>query len=443
MTPPPSTTPDDSGRRDPRVLDGIAERILERCDELAQCSEDPEALTRPCLSSSMAAANDKIRQWMLGIGMACHTDAIGNIIGRLAPKGSHTDRRLLIGSHLDTVVRAGRFDGALGVLLGLAVAELSTMRGQELPFALEVVGFCDEEGVRFRTPYLGSRALAGRFNSLLFDLEDDDGTPLRDAIDAFGGDSGQVNAARYLARDIVGYVEAHIEQGPVLDARGAAVGVVDAIVGQHRLSLRFEGMAAHAGTVPMAERRDALVAASRLVVEVNDLASRRDGLLATVGVVESEPNIRNVVPGSVRLLVDIRHAKDAARLDAAASVVRAAESIAQEGRVDLYLDREESDSAVAMDDGLTSLLESAVSACGQPVHRLSSGAGHDAVMMSHLTRTAMLFLRNPGGISHHPDESVVAEDIPIALGVLDELVTRIANAERRDSQSGVSADGAQ
>ncbi len=437
MTRPAATTPDASGRRDPRLINDIAGRILERCDELALCSEDPPRLTRPCLTPSMHAAHDRIRQWMTDAGMECRTDAIGNISGRLAAKAPYDRRRLLIGSHVDTVVRAGRFDGVLGILLGVAVAELSRASKRELPFALEVVGFCDEEGLRFRTPYLGSRTLAGCFDPHLLDLRDEDEISLRDAIDAFTDeaipiDAARIDLARYNAQDLVGYVEAHIEQGPVLDSRDAAVGVVDTIVGQHRLSLRFEGEAAHAGTVPMVERRDALVAASRLVIAINEMANRRDGLRATVGFVENTPNVRNVVPASVRIAVDIRHASDATRIASAAEVVREAGNIARESRVDLHLDREESDEAVAMDAGLTSMLEGAVSALGLPPQRLSSGAGHDAVVMSRLTRTAMLFVRNPGGISHHPDESVKAEDLPIALEVLDELVTRLARAERRD-----------
>ena len=398
-------------------LDALADETLARCEILALESEQPGRLTRTFLSPPMRRVHDHLAGWMAGAGMGVRLDQAANLIGTLPDENGRDDAPIvLIGSHLDTVPDAGKYDGVLGVLLG--VAAVQALGPRRLPFALEVVGFSEEEGVRYRAPYLGSLALSGRFDPSYFNLVDDDGVTMADAFRRFGLDPGLIAGAASPPGRVAAYLEAHIEQGPVLESWGSPVGVVSAIAGQSRLWVTFEGRAGHAGTSPMDLRRDALPAAAELVLAVEGLARSVEGLRGTVGSIAASPGAVNVVPGSVTLSMDIRHAIDDVRDRAVDGLLDAARGIASRRGLEFRVDRAQHHRAVPTDPALSDLLASAVRDAGVEPRRLVSGAGHDAAVMAGLAPMAMLFLRSPGGISHHPDEQVLKSDVRIALDVL-------------------------
>jgi len=357
--------------------------------------------------------------------MQVRIDAIGNIVGHYPGVSAET---LVIGSHLDTVPNAGKYDGVLGVMLAIAAVE--SLAGKKLPFAIDVIGFSEEEGVRFAMPYLGSRAVAGTFDESFLQLKDADGTSLNDAIAQFGVDPREIPSASFRNRKIIGFIEAHIEQGPVLEGLNLPVGVVEAIAGQSKLTLIFTGRAGHAGTVPMNRRRDALAAAAEFIVEVEEIGKNIPGLVATVGQIFCLPGATNVIPANVKCSLDVRHAEDSTRSAVLAKIVDAGKSLAQRRQIDFRIDGRSDQPAVPMDRQISAFLAGAVKEQGISVHRLPSGAGHDAAIMAALCPVAMLFLRNPGGISHHPDESVLAGDVEIALAVLSSLIERLAQEHR-------------
>jgi allantoate deiminase len=389
-----------------------AATVLERCDQLAAFSEEPERLTRRFGTPALRHAGAAVSGWMEAAGMAVRRDAIGNLIGRL---GDADRRTVLIGSHLDTVRDAGRYDGPLGVLV--AIASLERLRDEErsLPYAVEVVAFADEEGVRFGTGYLGSSVLAGSFDSADLERRDAEGVTLADALRAFGGDPDRLASARRDPVDMIGYYEVHIEQGPVLEAGSAALGIVSAIAGQTRARITFTGTAGHAGTVPMALRRDALCAAAEFVTAVEAIARHQDGVVATVGQLEVRPGVSNVIPGRATLSLDLRHTADLVRESVAARLRGRADEIADARALAIDWEVLQETSAVQCSIELTELLAEAVVAGGRPAMRLASGAGHDAVALSTVTPIAMLFVRCAGGVSHNPAESVAAEDVAEAI----------------------------
>jgi allantoate deiminase len=360
------------------MMDHAADCIA-HCRSLALHTEEPGFTTRTFLSEPMRAVHADLCGWMRSVGMSVKVDAAGNLRGSypgLMPKV------LFIGSHLDTVPHAGAFDGILGVVIGVKLVEL--LGGRRLPFGIEIVGFSDEEGVKFGFPFIGSLALIGE---------------LHDA-DAFGLDPDELPSA-VAHEPSLGYLEFHIEQGPVLESMGLSLGVVEAIVGQSRIELMFEGRAGHAGTTPMHLRQDALVKASKWFGAVEREAIATEGLVATVGRIEVQPNAPNVIPGVVKATLDVRHRDDAVRRAAVERLIALAKPAAWEVGVD--------QPAVTMNPHLTSLL-----ARSAP-RRMVSGAGHDAMILARRMPAAMLFLRSPGGLSHHPDESVFAEDVAAAL----------------------------
>ena len=333
---------------------------------------------------------------------------------------------LFLGSHLDSVRDAGKYDGPLGVVVAIAAVQGLHDRGARLPFAVEVVAFADEEGLRYGTTYLGSRALAGTFDNTDLERTDAAGMTMAEAIRRFGGDPGRITGDRWGGGDLLGYVEVHIEQGPVLEVRGAPVGVVSAIAGQSRYQMTFSGEAAHAGTTPMDLRKDGLVAASVFVQAVADYAESQAGLVATVGQLAVRPGAANVVPGEVTLSLDIRHADDAVRIDAAETLIDLASNIARHRGTALIATGISENSTVASSPRLTSVLVQAVQDLGHPAVQLASGAGHDAVVMAGLTEIAMLFVRCKGGVSHNPAESVAEADVAVAIEVLDRFLELLA-----------------
>ncbi len=402
-----------------------AAQLVARCRELAAVSEEDERLTRRFATPAMARANALVGEWMAAAGLAVRVDAAGNLVGHLAgtDPGAGT---LLLGSHLDTVRDAGAFDGPLGVLAAVACVERLRAEGAELPFAIDVLGFSDEEGLRYGTAYLGSRAVAGSFDPALLDLRDGDGVALGEALRAFGGAPEDVARAARAGERLVGYLEVHIEQGPVLEGRDVPVGVVTAIAGATRAELVFSGRAGHAGTVPMDLRHDAACAAAEWVLAVETAGRREPGLVATVGRLEAQPGAPNVVPGAAVASLDARHADDAVRAAVVAALRDEAERIGAVRGVEVAWREVMSAPAVAVDAALSEALAAAIGARGLPVVRLASGAGHDGVALSALTGVAMLFVRCAGGISHHPDESVDEADVAVALDVLHDAVRGLA-----------------
>ena len=389
-----------------------AAAVLARCDELAAFSEEPGRLTRRFATPALWQAGERVREWMQAAGMAVRRDAIGNLIGRL---GDGDGRTLLVGSHLDTVRDAGRYDGMLGVLV--AIASLERLRDQErsLPYGVEVLAFADEEGVRYGTGYLGSSVVAGCFDSADLERRDSAGVPLAEAMRAFGGDPERLAGARREPGDLIGYFEVHIEQGPVLEAAGVPLGVVGAIAGQSRARIAFTGEAGHAGTVPMGLRRDALCGAAEFLSAVEAVARDCDGAVATVGELEVQDGASNVIPGRVVLSLDVRHSADSLRESVGTQLLERADAIAGARALVLEWDVVQETRAVDCSRELTELVAEAVAASGHPVVRLASGAGHDAVTLSTITPIAMLFVRCAGGISHNPAESVTTEDVAAAI----------------------------
>jgi allantoate deiminase len=414
----------------------MATDVLSRCDEVATFTEEPGKVTRSFLCEPMRRLHGRLAGWMEAAGLRVRVDAAGNMVGRhdgLDPAGPV----LMIGSHIDTVPDAGKYDGVLGVMLGLAAVQ--ALGGRRLPFGIDVIAFSEEEGVRYGVPYLGSLATCGRFDRRLLERTDAVGIAMADAFRAFGLDPNRIDEAAYPAGGLLGYLEAHIEQGPVLESLGASVGVVEAISGQSRIRAEVRGRSGHAGTSPMAGRRDALAAAAELVLEIERLGRSVDGLRATVGTIAVEPGASNVVPGRARFSVDIRHPRDEVRIAAVTSFHNRAHSLAAARGVEFVVAHEEHHAAVPADPASIDLLVRAVELAGHVPHRLASGAGHDAAAMATVAPMAMLFLRSPGGVSHHPDESVRPEDVVVALDVMIRYLELLA--DRVESARGLRDRG--
>ncbi len=389
-------------------------QIIERCRKLAKHTEEPGFITRTFLSDAMRGVHADLRTWMHHAGMTVSIDAVGNIRGYYA--GAKEDApRLIIGSHLDTVPHAGAYDGILGVVLGVELVEL--LIGRRFPFAIEVVGFSEEEGVRFGVPFIGSRALIG-------DIDDALAALAGDAIRAYGLDPSKIGEARVTGRTL-GYLEFHIEQGPVLESLNLSLGVVTAIAGQTRLDVRFEGHANHAGTTPMNLRHDALAGAAEWIGAVEREAVAGRDLVATVGRIDARPGAGNVIAGSTAMSLDVRHVDDAVRAGAVAHLLDCAQQIAARRGLTFTSELRLDQPAAPMDAGLTEVLAQAVRAGGYSDHRMPSGAGHDAMIMAKQMPVAMLFLRSPGGISHHPDESVLAQDVAAALATGEHFLEQL------------------
>lgn len=397
--------------------------VIERCHYLARCSQDAGAITRPFATDAMRCANELAGEWMREAGMSVRRDNVGNLIGRFEGTG---DATLLLGSHLDSVRDAGKYDGPLGVNVAIAAVQRLHDQGRRLPFAIEVLAFADEEGLRFGSTYLGSRAVAGTFDQAELDRMDTDGVTMRDAIAAFGGDPDRLEDDRWQGGRLLGYFEVHIEQGPVLEERDLPVGVVSGIAGQERYSLTFRGVAGHAGTVPMDGRHDALVAASLFIETAEGYAQWHEGLVATVGQLTVQPGAANVIPGEVTLSLDVRHAVDDELTVASRSLLDIASDIGKLRGIAVTITKVSEHRGVVCDPMLVSLTSRAIADSGIPAVALASGAGHDAVAMSELTEVAMLFVRCKRGVSHNPAESVTTEDVAVAIDVLTRFLEMLA-----------------
>jgi allantoate deiminase len=407
-------------------------RLLARwLDELGRVSDERDRLTRTFLSPAMEQANALVGGWMRGAGLAVREDGTGNIIGRLeGPPGAKT---LLLGSHLDTVRNAGRFDGALGVLLPIvALAELR-QRGAVLPFAVEVLGFSEEEAVRFSGAYLGSKAYTGRLRAADLALRDARGNTLRAVVEAHLGTGKKFTppARAHAPGELLGYLEVHIEQGPVLEAEKLSVGVVSAIAAQRRGRLTFRGKAGHAGTTPMRLRRDALAGAAEFVLAAEKFARGQAQLVATVGTISVVAGAANVIPGETVLSLDLRHPRDAPCRAAWTRLLALAKQVARRRGLTVQCQPTMNHRAVACSPALSALLTQSVRAVQKRSLTLVSGAGHDAVVLSSLTPVTMLFVRCRGGLSHHPDEFTAPADLRVALEVVVDFLERLAKRESR------------
>jgi allantoate deiminase len=398
-------------------------RAIAECKLISAMSEEPGRITRRFLTPPMQDVHAHLRARMEALRMSVHLDAAGNLRGLWSPPGAGS-KRLLLGSHTDTVPNAGAFDGVLGVTLALEWVGIA--QELNLPLAIEVIAFSEEEGVRYGVPFVGSRAVAGRFDNALLTLTDQEGISMEAAMRAFGLDPDRIGEAAMDA-DAIGFLEIHIEQGPVLEAERLRVAAVTAVAGQTRLRIAFGGQANHAGTTPMHLRRDALAAAAEWITTVEALARSTDGLVATVGRLSVEPNAGNVVPGLVQVTLDLRHADDGTRIAAVEELVARAGAIAAQRGLTLERSDRLDQPAVPMDERLTAFLTGAIEAAGYPVKRMPGGAGHDAMVMAARVPAAMLFLRSPGGISHHPSETVLEEDVEAALHVGREFLLRLAS----------------
>ena len=399
-----------------------AAKIIARCRELARVTDTPGQTTRLFLSVATREAHTLLTRWMREAGLVVRTDDVGNLraVRRSAKKDAPT---LVLFSHIDTVPNAGAFDGPLGVLLALAAVE--ELHATPLPFHVELIAFSEEEGVRFAFPFLSSLAVTGQLTDDLLDRRDGDGVSVVDAIRGFGLDPARVAETCPLTAGTFAALEVHIEQGPVLEADNASLAVVEAIVGQSRLKLTFEGQANHAGTTPMALRHDALVAAAQWIVEVERYAASYTQLVATVGKIEALPGAMNVVPGMAHVTLDVRHPKDEARHAAVAHLVTKAEAAGASRGVKVQATVLSEQKAVPMDHDLTVKLHKAAERSGYDAKSMFSGAGHDSMILAPHVPTTMLFVRSPGGLSHHPDETVREEDVEAALATVLNLLMHL------------------
>lgn len=406
-----------------------AKAVLDRCRKLAGFSERPDSTMRTFLSPAMRDCHQEIAEWVEPLGVVSKIDAAGNLRA-LYPGTDAGAPCLLIGSHLDTVPDAGAFDGALGVVLGVALLE--SLEGERLPFGIELVGFSEEEGVRFGTPFIGSRALVGRLDEELLRREDARGVSVRGAIEDFGLKPAEILKAR-LKGEVLGYVEFHIEQGPVLEELGVPLAAVEAVAGQSKLEFVFFGRANHAGTTPMHLRRDSAAGAAEWILAVEGKGKDVPGLVATVGTVEAKPGVANVIAGETRLTLDVRHRADDVRKCAVDALIRAAGEIASRRGLAVTYQTMLSQSSVPMDATLVEQIEEAIRRAGCKPHRMVSGAGHDAMILAEEVPAAMIFVRTPGGISHNPEETVAIDDVAKALETGSHLLELLAGspAQRR------------
>ena len=386
----------------------LAQLVMRRCDELGKISEEPGQLTRTFASPAMRRANKLVGSWMRAAGLQVREDAAFNLLGRLP--GTDGAKTFLLGSHLDTVRNAGKYDGPLGVLVAIAAVQLLRKRGVTLPFNLEIVGFSDEEGVRYHTTYLGSRALAGTLT----------------AADLAHVEEKQIVKARRNKNEFLGYAEVHIEQGPVLEENDLPVGVVTAIAGQSRLQVEFFGVAGHAGTVPMNLRQDALAGSAEFILAVESLAAGHAGSVATVGKLALAHGASNVIPGHVLFTLDVRDQNDTRRAALVRGLQDKAKTIAKQRGLKLKWKPVQQTAAVQCDQALTQIFSKCVVQRGLKVLKLPSGAGHDAAALSAICPVAMLFVRCQGGISHHPAESVKTSDVAAAVEVLADFLQQLA-----------------
>ena len=404
-------------------------RIMARCNALGGISLPGEGVTRLYLTKEHRRAAETLQRWMEEAGMEARIDEVGNVIGRYH-SASGAGPYLLTGSHMDSVINAGRYDGPLGVLTSLDCVATLNGRGQRMPFGIEVVAFGDEEGARFRTTLAGSRAVTGHYGDDLRGARDGDGVMMMDALTEFGLDPAQIGKAKHRPEDIIGFVELHIEQGPMLEAKDVAVGVVTAISGQSRSEVHLTGTPNHAGTVPMGMRHDPVLAASEIALALEQIATRYENTVGTVGFIQAKPGLINVIAGDVSLTVDLRSQLDEIRYAAYAEFEAEARKIAELRGVGIKIEAILDLKSCPCAPAFISQLEAAAQRTGLEAITLPSGAGHDGMEMSSVTEIGMIFVRCKGGVSHSPDESVTANDVAAGAAVLMSFIENFQGNER-------------
>jgi allantoate deiminase len=409
-------------------------RAVARCDLMGSppYSERDDQLVRPFLTAAHAAALQTLGEWMQAAGMTTRLDAAANLIGRYE-SASPGAPALMIGSHIDTVRNGGRYDGALGVMLGVDCVEALHDAGRRLPFAVEVIAFGDEEGSRFPAPMSCSRAVAGTVDPAVLSTTDAEGVTLAEARASFAPGIAPIADAARGPGEVFAYLEAHIEQGPVLEAENLAIGVVTAIAAQRRLLARIGGVAGHAGTTPMHLRRDPGPAAAEAILAIERICGGEPGLVGTVGRIMASPGAFNVIPGAVEFSMDVRAPTASARDAAVEAITAEIEAIADRRGLSLAIDPVQELAESPSDPALTDLLAAAVADVGVAPRRLPSGAGHDSMVIADLCPTAMLFIRCRGGVSHNPAESVETADVALAAKAMLAFIDRLAEQQGRDA----------
>jgi allantoate deiminase len=416
----------------------LGDRAQAMIDALATVTAEPGKLTRLYLTDEHREAAGLVGAWMRRAGLSVRMDAAGSMHGLLPAgrEGPDSKRRLLVGSHIDTVVDAGRYDGTLGVIAGILAVEELRSQGVALPFALEILAFGDEEGVRFPKTLIGSSTVSGALGEPMLDLADETGVTIRDALLKFGGDPDALADEAYVRGTVLGYLEVHIEQGPVLDQAGLSLGVVSAIASQGRYRLSIKGEAGHAGTVPMSIRHDALVAAAQVILAIEEIATKhaKASCVATVGEIKAMPGAGNVIPGLVEFSLDLRAASDEARGAAASEIRRRIRDVGVRRGVLVGMETMHEKPVATCAPRLKRAVSLAIErVTGNKPLELMSGAGHDGQAMIDLTDIGMMFVRCRAGISHNPLESVEREDMDRAVRALVATIEAIAG---ENSESG-------
>ena len=401
-----------------------AEKVIRRINELASISEDENFITRTYGTKKFIEGRNKVQQWMKDAGLVTCVDNIGNIRGRRLSKDENA-KTFVLASHIDTVINAGKFDGPLGVLLGLDLLEELIKSNTDVPFHIELIGFCDEEGARFHTAYLGSTAVTGTFDSALLDTKDINDITLEEVIVANGGDVNKLSKDAIAKDDWLGYFEIHIEQGPILYDRNIPVGLVTSIAGQYRVGMIFNGEVGHAGTVPMNMRKDALACAADFIVQTEKFAASNEEIVATVGKLHIINAASNVIPGEVICSLDLRSANEAQLSGAYTAIKKIAEDLCEKRQIVLEWSLIQQTKPVTCDVQMNKLLMESVKDCGYEPVAMVSGAGHDAVPVSEVSPVAMLFVKCFKGISHNPAEDVTLEDIAAAIRVSDSFINKL------------------
>ncbi|MBZ0332187.1 M20 family metallo-hydrolase [Halomonas sp. ANAO-440] len=415
--------------------DDLGRRLMERLDEAAVYSLPGHGVTRLFAGEEHRRLLPLLSSWMRLAGLEPELDAVGNLVGR-CPRALAGEPALILGSHQDSVIEGGKYDGMLGVAMPLLALEALREQGREPSCAVEVVAFGDEEGVRFPSTLVGSRALAGTLDPKVLEGKDKEGVTLREALTYLGADTSRLAEVSRNPERVLGYVEVHIEQGPVLENEGLALGVVTALTGIERHRVTVSGKAGHAGTTPMEGRRDALVGASAMVLEADSLLRRRDSLVGVIGQLTVRPGAVNVIPSEVEFTLELRSPDPEKRLAGRREILAGLAGIAKERGLEFTTCMDYEAEGVACAERLIQALEQACREVGQPSRRLFSGAGHDGLAMHALTDIGMLFLRCRDGLSHHPDEAITAEDAEAGTRVIMQLLTSMATACRKETGEG-------
>jgi allantoate deiminase len=406
--------------------DQRASKIIQRVNELANISEEKTGITRTFGTEAFIKGRNKVQLWMKQAGLLIKVDNIGNVRGRWNC-GITNAKTLVIASHIDTVVNAGKYDGPLGVIMAIDAIENIIDNKISLPFNIEIIAFSDEEGVRFHTTYLGSRVVAGNFNHSLLSMIDEKGISLKQVVESMGGDVNKLSADAINKDEWLGYFEIHIEQGPVLYERKIPVAVVTNIAGQQRAEITFKGVAGHAGTVPMDMRADALCAAAEFIVEMEKYAlAHKNEVVATVGKLQIPSSASNVIPGTVVCSVDLRSANENVLTNAHQSVKKICSDICGKRKIAFDWKNIQMMQPVACDNKMVMLLKQAVVEGECKVLELVSGAGHDAVPIAEVAPVAMMFVRCFKGISHNPLENVEVDDVAAAVQITDHFIRQLS-----------------